>query len=56
MGASGGARAWVGETHTLVIDAAGRAFTGPHVGDAVQFGVVEGELGVIGWPGLRQLF
>jgi hypothetical protein len=56
MGAAGGARAWVGETHTLVIDAAGRVFTGPHVGGAVQFGVVEGQLGVTGWSGLRHLF
>ncbi|WP_437957916.1 DNRLRE domain-containing protein [Sorangium sp. So ce119] len=56
MAAAGGGRAWVGETHTLIIDAAGRVFTGAHVEGAVQFGVVEGQLGVAAWSGLRQLF
>lgn len=56
MGVAGGGRAWVGETHTLVVDAAGRVFSGPHVGGAAQFGVVEGQIGVTSWSGLKGLF
>ena len=56
MAAAGGGRAWVGDTHTLVIDAAGSVFSGAHVGGAVQFGTVGSEIGVTGWSGLRSLF
>lgn len=56
MAGANGARAWVGETHTLVIDSAGKVFSGSHVGGAAQFGVVEGQLGVTSWSGLKALF
>lgn len=56
MAAAGGGRAWVGETHTLVVDAAGRVFSGAHVGGAAQFGLVEGQIGVTSWSGLKALF
>jgi len=56
MAGSNGARVWMGDTHTMVIDAAGRVFSGAHVGGAVQFGMVEGEIGITAWSGLKQLF
>src|SRR5207247_2427918 len=50
MAAAEGARAWVGKTHTLVIDALGQVFTGPNA--LAQFGPVGGGFGVTGWAGL----
>jgi hypothetical protein len=32
MAAAGGGRAWVGDTHTMVIDGAGNVFSGAHSG------------------------
>jgi hypothetical protein len=56
MAGAGGARAWVGDTHAMVIDAAGNVFKGPLTGGAVQFGLVDGRIGVTGWSGLPQAF
>ena len=36
MAGANGASAWVGDTHALVIDAAGNVFKGPLTGGAVQ--------------------
>lgn len=52
----GGARAWMGETHTLVIDTVGKVFVGPHVNGAVQVGVVDGMPAITWWGGLRPAF
>jgi RHS repeat-associated protein len=54
MAGANGARAFVGEYHTLVVDAAGNVFKGANAG--VTFGVVNGAPGVASWSGLAQVF
>lgn len=54
MAGANGARAWVGEYHSLVVDAAGNVFKGANNG--ITVGVVEGAPGVTAWSGLTQLF
>ena len=54
MAGANGARAFVGEYHTLVVDAAGNVFKGANEG--VTFGVVNGAPGVASWAGLAKVF
>jgi RHS repeat-associated protein len=56
MNAADRATAWVGDTHTLVIDGTGQVFSGPHVGGETQIGVVDGKPMVSSWSGLKKLF
>ncbi len=54
MPAAGGARAWLGDYHTLVIDATGSVFKGPTAG--VTIGAVDGGPGIVTWTGLKTAF
>jgi hypothetical protein len=54
MAGANGARAFVGEYQTLVVDAAGNVFKGANAG--VTYGVVNGAPGVASWAGLAQVF
>jgi len=54
MRAANGGSAWVGDYHTMVIDAAGNVFKGPNA--SATFGLVNGEMQVLGWRGLGAAF
>lgn len=54
MKAANGGTAWVGEYHTMVIDAAGNVFKG--LNSLATFGVVNGEMQVLGWSALKAAF
>jgi hypothetical protein len=53
MPGADGSSVWLGETHSMVIDARGNIFKGTNHG--LVFGPVDGKLGLMAWPSLKQV-